>query len=178
MPKERSIDGLPAGYALDCYVIDSILGQGGFGITYLARDRRDGPNERWVALKEYFPVNSAARTRDARVWPRSRSDCGEFRYGLHRFIKEAEILTRFSHPNIVKVWRLIENNGTAYMVMSFEEGEQLDKALKRHRYRRRLRAGPQLRPSAPRPGARQHHHPVEPDARDHRFRSGAMLVRS
>jgi serine/threonine protein kinase len=132
MPKERSIDGLPAGYALDCYVIDSILGQGGFGITYLARDRRDGPNERWVALKEYFPVNSAARTRDARVWPRSRSDCGEFRYGLHRFIKEAEILTRFSHPNIVKVWRLIENNGTAYMVMSFEEGEQLDKALKRH----------------------------------------------
>jgi serine/threonine protein kinase len=128
MQEDRYIEALPAGYRLDCYKIEGILGQGGFGITYRAQDLRE---DRRVAIKEYFPGASATRTRGARVCPRSSSAREEFSYGLQRFMKEAETLTRFSHPNIVKVWRLIDTNDTAYIVMSFEEGEPLAKLIER-----------------------------------------------
>ncbi len=68
MSPARHHHALPEGYRLHCYEIDSILGQGGFGITYLARDSN---LERLVAIKEFLPSDLAVRTQDSTVQPLS-----------------------------------------------------------------------------------------------------------
>jgi serine/threonine protein kinase len=119
-------DALPAHHRLHWYVIERVLGQGGFGITYLARDTNlDQP----VAIKEYLPVDVAARRDDAAVGSRTDGSRERFRWGLDRFIKEARMLARFDHPNIVRVHSVFELNSTAYMVMRFEAGETLSQLL-------------------------------------------------
>jgi serine/threonine protein kinase/TPR repeat protein len=119
-------DALPAHHRLHWYVIERVLGQGGFGITYLARDTNlDQP----VAIKEYLPVDVAARRPDAAVGSRTDGGRERYRWGLDRFIKEARMLARFDHPNIVRVHSVFELNNTAYMVMRFEAGENLSQLL-------------------------------------------------
>jgi hypothetical protein len=123
-------DALPQGYRLHWYVLDRVLGEGGFGITYLARDTNlDQP----VAIKEYLPVEIAARRSDASVRARTEEQQERYRWGLDRFLKEARTLARFDHPNIVRVHSVFEFNGTAYMVMRLEEGETLESMLERRR---------------------------------------------
>src|SRR3954466_7074281 len=107
-------DALPPQQRLHWYVIERVLGQGGFGITYLARDTNlDQP----VAIKEYLPVEVATRMADATIRARTESSRDRFRWGLERFIHEARTLARFDHRNIVRVHSVFEYNGTAYMVM-------------------------------------------------------------
>ena len=121
-------DALPAQYRLHWYVIERVLGQGGFGITYLARDTNlDQP----VAIKEYLPVEVATRRAGATVSARTDEQQERYRWGLERFIREARTLARFDHPNIVRVLSVFELNSTAYMVMRFEEGETLAALLDR-----------------------------------------------
>jgi len=121
-------DALPSQYRLHWYVIERVLGQGGFGITYLARDTNlDQP----VAIKEYLPVEVATRRPDATVAARTEDQQERYRWGLERFIREARTLARFDHPNIVRVLSVFELNSTAYMVMRFEEGETLAALLDR-----------------------------------------------
>jgi serine/threonine protein kinase len=121
-------DGLAPGYRLHWYVLDRVLGQGGFGITYLARDTNlDQP----VAIKEYLPVEVAARRSDASVRARTEEHDERYRWGLDRFIREARTLARFDHPNIVRVLSVFEFNNTAYMVMRFEQGETLAELIER-----------------------------------------------
>lgn len=115
---------LPADYRLDDFRIVAVLGQGGFGITYKARDER---LERDVAVKEYLPRQFAHREADSVVRPRSAGDAETFAWGLGRFIDEARALAKFNHPNIVSVIRYLEANGTAYLVMEYEEGRDLEK---------------------------------------------------
>jgi serine/threonine protein kinase len=115
---------LPVGYRLDDYRIVAVLGQGGFGITYKARDER---LERDVALKEYLPRQYASREADSTVRPRSPGDAETFEWGRRRFIDEARALAKFKHPNIVAVIRYLEANGTAYLVMEYEDGRDLEK---------------------------------------------------
>jgi hypothetical protein len=123
-------DALPAHYRLHWYVIERVLGQGGFGITYLARDTNlDQP----VAIKEYLPVEIATRRPDATVSSRTEDQNERYRWGLERFIREARTLARFDHANIVRVHSVFEHNDTAYMVMRFEEGETLEALLARRR---------------------------------------------
>ncbi|MBM3620711.1 MAG: hypothetical protein FJX20_08465 [Alphaproteobacteria bacterium] len=110
---------LRAGYRLNEYRIDRVLGQGGFGITYLATDT---VLRRVVALKEYLPSEFAVRVQGATVSPRSRSQAESYRWGLDRFIDEARTLARFRHRGIVPVLRFFEANGTGYMVMEHEAG--------------------------------------------------------
>ena len=128
MTDQAYADALAPGYRMHWYTVERVLGQGGFGITYLARDNN---LDQLIALKEYLPVDVAARRPDATV--RSRGDgLGErFRWGLDRFIQEARTLARFDHPNIVRVHSVFEFNGTAYMVMRFEEGENFGALLER-----------------------------------------------
>jgi hypothetical protein len=121
-------DALPPQYKLHWYVIERVLGQGGFGITYLARDTN---LDQLVALKEYLPVEVATRRPDATVISRTDEHEERYRWGLERFIGEARTLARFDHPNIVRVLSVFELNNTAYMVMRFEEGETLAAALER-----------------------------------------------
>jgi serine/threonine protein kinase len=115
-------NALPRGYALHEYRIESVLGAGGFGLTYLATDSNLSLK---VALKEYLPTDFAARGEDSTVQPKSQDSTESFQWGLQRFMAEAKTLASFRHPNIVRVMRFFEANHTGYMVMEFVEGMPL-----------------------------------------------------
>ncbi len=119
---------LPNGTELvDDYRIERVLGAGGFGITYLADEVALA---RPVTIKEYFPADFAARAASLDAAPRSQDCAGDYRWGLDRFIEEAQTLARFNHPNIVRVYRYFRANNTGYMVLHFEEGQSLKNWLK------------------------------------------------
>ncbi|MCR4346571.1 MAG: protein kinase [Sulfuricaulis sp.] len=121
---------LQSGYRLAEYTIESVLGHGGFGITYLAHDTALGAQ---VAIKEYLPHEIANREDKTQVLPNPERDAvRDFQIGLKNFVKEARALARFKHPNIVRVLRYLEANGTAYMVMEYEEGQSLADYLRRN----------------------------------------------
>ncbi len=120
---------LAPGVSVDAYEITRVIGVGGFGVTYEAHDTT---LHRKVAIKEYFPGTLAVRSGDGRTITSRTSDGDHFfDYGLRRFLDEARTLAQFHHPNIVHVNRYIEANGTAYLVMDFEEGESLEDYLQR-----------------------------------------------
>jgi len=120
---------LPAGYPLGQYRFQSVLGVGGFGITYRAMDDR---LRRPVAIKEFLPSDFATRVNGIEVRPRAPTDQEMFTWGLKRFLDEARVLAALNDaPNIVHVYDYLEANGTGYMVMELIEGEPLDKVLAR-----------------------------------------------
>ena len=121
-------DALPQGAELLWYRIREVLGQGTFGTTYLAEDLNDG---RIVAIKEYLPPQVARRGEEQGLQPLSDVLFDDYAAGLGRFIAEAESLYRFDHPHIVRVVDLFEANNTAYLVMEYEEGENLQSILSR-----------------------------------------------
>ena len=119
---------LPSGYQFENYIIESVLGSGGFGITYLARDISLDTK---FAIKEYIPSEFAYREDNYFVAPKTEKDKDNFEWGLSSFLKEARTLVRFNDSdNIVKVYRFFEANGTAYFVMEYIEGETLTDLLK------------------------------------------------
>jgi hypothetical protein len=118
---------LPLGTWLGEFEITGLVGEGGFGIVYLARDH---VLERDVAVKEYIPSALAARTEAATVVVRAARFEEAFQAGLRSFINEARLLARFDHPSLVKVHRFWSASGTAYMVMPFYEGITLKVMLK------------------------------------------------
>lgn len=121
---------LPVGYKLQNYRILSVLGEGGFGITYLAQDE---VLEQKVAIKEYFPASLTSRNNQTQAVQASNTDSAKiFQWGLDRFLTEARILAQLSHPHIVRVLYFTSLNNTGYMVMQYEEGEPLDKWVKRY----------------------------------------------
>jgi len=115
---------LPVNTVLDgTYKIVRVVGLGGFGITYEAFDVKLATR---VALKEYYPCDFGDRDRTMSVRPRSERHRKTFEWGRSNFLKEARTLARFEHPSIVRVSRVFEANSTAYMVMSFEEGQSFE----------------------------------------------------
>lgn len=121
---------LSAGTQLEEFIIERVLGSGGFGITYLASDKRLG---RRVVVKENLPVQFCWREQSSlTVRPRhdSGDDADNFRYTLESFEREATTLASLDHPSIVKVLRSFEANGTAYFVMPFVEGTAFDEVIK------------------------------------------------
>jgi Serine/threonine protein kinase len=123
-------NSLKPGHKLHWYRIEKILGQGGFGITYLAHDFN---LDRQVAIKEYLPIELAVREGDFSIHPVSEDHGEKFRWGRDRFITEARTLAKFKHPNIVHVLNVFEANNTAYMVMEYEQGESLQDILSRRK---------------------------------------------
>jgi serine/threonine protein kinase/peptidoglycan hydrolase-like protein with peptidoglycan-binding domain len=120
---------LPPGTRLRNYELISVLGQGAFGITYLARDTLLG---RELAIKEYLPTSLALREGGTTVVPRSTQLAEDFVWGRERFLDEARTLvTLESVPAVVRVYDYLEANGTAYMVMALARGETLEQRLRR-----------------------------------------------
>jgi serine/threonine protein kinase len=121
---------LPAGYGLQEYRIEKLLGVGGFGLTYLALDQNLNLK---VALKEYLPGDIALRAADQSIGPSSEETAETFGWGKRRFLDESRTLASFRHPNIVRVMRFFEANGSAYMVMEFVAGAALAEWIKTRR---------------------------------------------
>jgi formylglycine-generating enzyme required for sulfatase activity/serine/threonine protein kinase len=119
---------LAAGTTLFEYRLDRVLGHGGFGITYLAWD---GNLDKQVAIKEYLPDELAVRGKDGHAAVRTPAHRDAFQWGLQQLLKEAKALARFSHPNLIRVLRFFEANGTAYFVTEYVRGETLHDLIKR-----------------------------------------------
>ena len=129
MSGKQTGSALPTGYMLGEYKIESVLGIGGFGVTYKAEDTALNAT---VAIKEYFPQAFASRVPDATQTIRAKANgYDNYQWGLQEFLKEARALAKFKHNYIVRVLRFMEANGTAYMIMEYEEGESLGDYLRR-----------------------------------------------
>ena len=124
------IPALPPGHAVQEYRIERLLGVGGFGLTYLATDANLNLK---VALKEYLPGEIAQRASDQSIVPSSPATAEDFDWGKRRFLDESRTLASFRHPNIVRVMRFFEANGTAYMVMEYVSGAPLPDWIKPRR---------------------------------------------
>jgi serine/threonine protein kinase len=121
-------NALPVGTRVLEFEVERLLGEGGFGIVYLARD---DTLHRRVALKEYLPSAFASRGSGLTVHVTSTRHEETFRVGLKSFINEARLLAQFDHPALVKVYRFWEANGTAYMVMPFYDGLTFKQSVQR-----------------------------------------------
>lgn len=111
------------------YRIESVLGQGGFGITYLAYQENLG---RKVAIKEFFMHDFCLRdgsTSSVTLGTASNREMIE-RYKL-KFLKEARTIAAMDHPNIIRIYDTFDENNTAYYVMDYIEGESLSQLVKR-----------------------------------------------
>jgi serine/threonine protein kinase len=134
MPEETN--ALPNGYSLHRYQIDGVLGAGGFGITYRAIHEA---LENQVAIKEYFPAEWAYRDHNGTTVranaqgqiPARNGEPPCYEWGLQRFLDEAKILVQINHPGVVRVRDYFTANGSAYIVMEYEEGESLSAVLQR-----------------------------------------------
>ena len=118
-------DALSPGTRLDEFEILRVLGTGGFGIVYLARDHvllRD------VAIKEYMPAALAGRGEGVAVSLRAPGFADSFAKGLESFLSEARLLASFDHRSLVKVHRFWRSNATAYMAMQYYSGQTLKDA--------------------------------------------------
>lgn len=125
MSTENS-QALSTGYQLNYYTIQKVLGIGGFGITYLAIDTRDGSE---VVIKENLPIAFAARD-STTLHISAHGKKADYEWAINSFINEAHTLGQLDHPNIVKVLRAFKANGTAYFVMPYMGGQSLDVILK------------------------------------------------
>ncbi|EXJ09122.1 MULTISPECIES: protein kinase domain-containing protein [Nitrincola] len=118
---------LPQGYQLGDYIILDLLGQGGFGIAYLAQDIH---LQNQVVIKEYFPSDLASRDGQT-VSALGTNGQIDYEKGMARFLEEGRALARFNHPAVVRILKYFQQNNTAYLVMEFIDGEPLDSYLKR-----------------------------------------------
>jgi len=131
MTSKSACHPLPKGFQLDAYRIDRTLSKGGFSMVYLAHDESGEP----VAIKEYLPRHLAQRAADNPVPIIPPKHLAAFNRGMRSFIEEARLLTHVRHPNVVAVLDFAKANGTAYIVMRYEEGHSLDEYVRKLRER-------------------------------------------
>jgi serine/threonine protein kinase len=108
------------------YTLGKVLGQGGFGITYLGADTREN---RPVAIKELFPEGTSRRPNSRQILPSTSLAGAGFVEIMHKFEEEYEVTRKLNHPGIVRVFDIFEENGTAYLVMEFLKGQTLGKRI-------------------------------------------------
>jgi len=122
---------LPVGTRLqgDLYSVGKVLGQGGFGITYLGGDTG---LKRAVAIKEFFPQVQGCSRNGTAVQPGGMITQAEYLAEKTKFLAEGQRLAQFQHRHIVKVFSLFEENNTAYMVMELLKGKTLLRIIEEH----------------------------------------------
>lgn len=110
------------------YKIERVLGQGGFGITYLATQEL---LDRKVCIKEFFFKDSCSRMRSGEVELGTVGNRNIVERFLNKFIKEARTISQLDHPNIIRILDIFKENNTAYYVMEYIEGSSLDDIVNR-----------------------------------------------
>lgn len=125
-PASLGEGALPKGTRLHnaTFEITELLGQGEHGFVYRGQDTS---LQRAVAIKEFFPTGSVRQA--AQVVPPRTLSGAEFNAARQSFGREASVLARFNDPAIVRIFRVFEENNTAYMVMEFLEGQTLQNQL-------------------------------------------------
>jgi len=130
---------LPSGFRLPRYIIEKMNSYGGFGVIYIAK-HEDG---RTVALKEFLPSMLNCREKiiktkegnlEAPVVLKDPESIKKFNKGLDAFFKEADTVARIRDDRVVAILDVFEANGTAYFAMPLEQGETLNKLIKRNRF--------------------------------------------
>lgn len=122
---EQNFISLPSGIVLGSYKLLRMLGQGGFGITYLAENEENGDR---VVIKENLPgAFSYRHPQTYMVGPATSKVASDYNWAMERFIEEAQLLANLNHPNIVKVQKAFQALGTAYYVMPWVGGQELGK---------------------------------------------------
>ena len=111
------------------YRIIRVLGQGGFGITYLAENVFFN---KIVAIKEFFPKSFCGRDNTSHLTLGTTNNAETVEKLLNRFMKEAKNIAKLDHPGIVKIQDIFRENNTAYYVMDYIEGENLNELVKRN----------------------------------------------
>lgn len=111
------------------YRIIRVLGQGGFGITYLAENTFF---ERKVAIKEFFPKDFCGRDNTSHLTLGTQNNAETVEKLKARFLKEAKNIAKLYHDGIIKIHDIFEENNTAYYVMDYIEGENLNEMVKRN----------------------------------------------
>lgn len=119
---------LPPRTRIGHYCIEKVIGAGGFGITYKAKDLLLKCD---VAIKEFFPSDIAIRVSDGpEIIPVSSDQANQYKHGLKRFLEEARTLAHFKLQTIIRVHTFLKKHGTAYIVMDYENGLPLHTYLK------------------------------------------------
>lgn len=132
IPEDELLNHLHPGTIInEKYMVGAVIGEGGFGITYIGIDTK---LEMKIAIKEYFPNGYASRnaqvTSEVSVLKNNEAE-ENYKKGKDKFLLEARTLAKFSHnQNIVNVRDFFELNNTAYIVMDFLEGDTLKKYIK------------------------------------------------
>jgi TonB family protein len=111
------------------YKIIRVLGQGGFGITYLAENTLF---DQLVAIKEFFPKDFCDRDNTNHVTIGTQNNADTVEKLKARFLKEAKNIAKLDHPGIVRIHDVFKENETAYFVMEYIEGESLSEIIKRN----------------------------------------------
>lgn len=125
---ESYLKSLPENFELFEFKLEKVLGQGGFGITYLALDKNLMQH---VAIKEYYPREFASRDSTFTIHAVGNTeDRDTFKWGLKRFLDEARVLAQLNHPNVISIKRFFEAHGTAYLVMEYCDGKPLDEIIR------------------------------------------------
>lgn len=111
------------------YIIERVIGQGGFGITYYARHEM---LEHFYAIKEFYISGFCSRNTSLHTVNLQGMNPDMYEKYKQRFVEEAKTVVSLEHPNIVKVVDIFEENNTAYMVMPFIEGTSLQKMVEKN----------------------------------------------
>ena len=111
------------------YHIERVLGQGGFGITYLATQKL---LNRKVAIKEFFMRDFCSRMGDtSSVSLGTEGNRAVMDRYMAKFLKEAQTIAALDHPHIIRIYDIFQENNTAYYVMEYIEGESLSQLVKK-----------------------------------------------
>ena len=119
----------PGTVIADRYIIGTVIGYGGFGVTYVAWDSQLSIK---IAVKEFYPNGLVSRAPETtEVIELSRDENMDYHNGLMKFLDEAKTLAKFNkEKNIVHVYDYLRENNTAYIIMEYIDGQTLEKYLK------------------------------------------------